>query len=308
MQFLFKNAWNMLRNVFNIIYINTDIPIGAEHILIPIFLSDISLFFLFSFFYCFSELYNFTNYSKSSLKLKYKLNSDKCYKRILGLLTICTALTFITFLITIILFSLTGYLKWFLIVLFLFCTILALYNIKKIINNLKVFLLNFHINIVRLLAAWVLLNFLFLSFGLSQSNFSEKNYLILKFNNENTLDLDFQFENKIPKEIVIQSDETPIKITKEDFLMTYVEVTKENFNDDATLTPLTNQFIYKESFYEYHYKTNLDNLIHEGKNTIVITFEIKNIFSTKKSYKIVNQINYVNGKYELVKKDFNVSL
>lgn len=173
-------------------------------------------------------------------------------------------------------------------------------------------MLNFKVGILSLIYIalfWLFLVSFFFTLGSTHVDYYQKNYAIFKFNNQSSLYLDIKFKNKISDEITIQLDKpnsTPIKIKVDDFSKFFVESTKENFNEPTNLNPVTNQLIYKQSFYEYHHKVNIDNLIQEGKNTIIITFKTNELINNKKSYKLINQINYTNGKYDLFKQDLNV--
>lgn len=313
---LFQGLWQILKNVCNTFYVNSNVPFGTEHILIPILLSDVALIFFASVFYCFSELYNFTNYMKEEYNTKYQITADERYKKLLGILIICITLTIVTTLITMTIFVVTDNTSRLIIILGFSFAILVfiLLDRNKLVTGFKDFSFNFKLNkfsIISHIILWFFLSLMFLYLGSAQVDYSERSHAIFKFDSQNTLNLDIQFDNKIPKEIVIQSDAqgtTPIRIEDKEFFMTYVEATKENFNKSTDLAPATNQFIYKQSFYEYHHKTNIDKLLQQGKNTIIITFKVDGVPNTKKSYKIINQINNINGKYELFKQDFEVSL
>ncbi|MDB1921989.1 hypothetical protein PMY56_10320 [Clostridium tertium] len=311
----FKKLLYILGRVFNAIYVHSNVPFGAEHIWIPAFLSDITLIFFASIIYCFSELYNFTSYSKKEQTTKYQVTADERYKKLLGILIICIMLTVSTILITIVTFVITDDIPK-VIILLGFCIILIfiLLDRKNLYTQFKEFTQTFTLDkngIVLYVVLWFSLGLIFFTLGAYQVGYSEKSYATFKFNNQSTINLDIQFENKVPKEIIIQSDipeMKPIIIQEDDFFMSYVEATKENFNKPTDLSPVTNQFIYKQSFYEYNYKINIDKLIRQGKNSIIITFKTDDIVNIKKSYKIVNQINNNNGKYELFKQEFNVYL
>ena len=313
---LFQKLWGILPSIFNILYINSKIPIGAEHIWISIFLSDISLIFIASLFYCFSELYNFTTYAKKNYIIKYQTNADKYFKKLLAILIICITLTISTMIITIVIFLIsTIWERILMISAFLLISLITIIFDRKIfLINLQDFATNFKLNLFSICfysISWLLLGLLFFLFGSFQIGYSEKSISKFKFENENKLVLDIQFENVIPEEIIIQSDmpnTSPIILNKTDFFNAYVEVTKENIESPSDLTPATNQFIYKRSFYEYHSKVDLTNLIQDGKNTVFITFNIDGNSLTKKSYKILNQINKVSNEYELYRKDFDISL
>lgn len=313
---LFRRLWIILEKVFNIIYVNSKIPIGAEHIWIPMLLSDITLIFVACVLYCFSELYNFTNYRKNEQKIKYQINADQHFKKLLGILIICVILTVITLIITITIFGVQDNLQriYMILGIAIFFIISILAERKKVIEKLNEFTLNFKLDkwsIILNVAIWIILGALFFAGGSLLVGDTQKSYAFFKFDTENALNLNIQFENKIPKEIIVQSDTVKgdsIKINEKDFYMSYVEVTKENYNKTTDLTPITNQFIYKQSFYEYRYKINIDKLIKPGKNTIIITFKTNVETDTKKSFKVLNQINETNGKYEIFKQDFNVSL
>lgn len=313
---LFQKLWGILPSIFNILYINSKIPIGAEHIWISIFLSDISLIFIASLFYCLCELYNFTTYSQKNYTIKYQTNADKYFKKLLAILIICITLTISTMLITMVIFLISNIWKKFLMLsaFLIISSIIIIFDRKNFLINLQAFVTNFKLNIFSICfysISWLLLGLLFFLFGSFQIGYSEKSISKFKFENENKLILNIQFENIIPEEIIIQSDmpnTSPIILNKSNFFNTYVEVTKENLENPSDLTPATNQFIYKHSFYEYHSKVDLTNLIQDGKNTIFITFSIDGNPLTKKSYKILNQINKVNNKYEIYRKDFDISL
>ena len=45
LSFLYVKLWDLLDKVFNTVYINSNIPIGPEHIWIPILLADLSIIF-----------------------------------------------------------------------------------------------------------------------------------------------------------------------------------------------------------------------------------------------------------------------
>lgn len=311
----FKKLFYILEKVFNTLYVHSNIPFGAEHIWIPAFLSDITIIFFACIIYCFSELYNFTNYTKKEHRIKYQSVADERYKKLLGILTICITLTVITTVITIIIFAITDILpKVFMTLGFCSILIFILLDRKNLYIQLKDFTQTFTLSknsIISYVISWVLLGMLFFVLGSSQIGYIEKSYANFNFNNKDILSLDIKFENIVPKEIIIQSDIPeiePIIINEEDFFMSYAESTKENFNKPTDLSPVTNQFIYKQSFYEYYYKINIDKLIRQGKTSIIITFKTDDIANTKKSYKIVNQINNENGKYELFKQEFKVYL
>ena len=306
----------ILGSAFNTFYVHSNNPFGAEHILLPVILSDLTLIFFASLFYCISEMYNFTSYTKKEHRVKYQINADDRYKKLLGIIITCITLTVITILVITTIFIITDNLQKIIMILVLSFGILVciLLERKKLYAQFKEFIHTFNLDkggITFYVILWFVLGVSFLSLGSYLISYSEKSYATFKFNNKNTLSLDIQFENKVPKEILIQSDipeMDPIIIKEKDFFMSYVEATKENFNKPTDLAPVTNQFIYKQSFYEYNYKINIDKLIQQGKNSIIITFKTDGISNTKKSYKIVTQVNNDNGEYELFKQDFKIYL
>lgn len=324
--FLYAKLWNLLDKVFNVVYINSNIPIGPEHIWVPVLLAELSLIFIFCIRYCYFELFNFSD-NDVSVNNYYKIKADNSFKNILGILKFGGILTLGTILISLIVCAYGSEIIYFfdkrntnikhiiliIVIIVLLVILLTLFKlIKKKINiYCNNFLIEFKVNIIAIFGIWLSLAVVFFLFGIFEVGDSEKSNVYINFYNENGVYINFQFENRAPKEIIIQSNNgkaNTISIKSNQLYMSYVEATKENYRDNTDVTPLNNQFMYKNSYYKYYDKINISKLVKEGKNSIIITFKLDEVVASKKSYRIVNQFDYINGKIEMFKDKFDISL
>lgn len=312
--FAFNHLLIFLRLSFTTFYINSRFPLGIEHLLTPFLLGGICIIIVMAVFYCCMEFLNFCNYNNINDKMYYKIKADEYYKRLIGVTAICLISSMIVLFVLEVCFIFNGAIQIIVICFCILVSIIALYKWLKKGKKFKnprlfeTFMIKVSL-LIYIICSWGFLTIFFLFIGVTSLQNIGKSDAIFEFKNDNGLFLNVKFDNKVPDKVIIQSDTNKkdfIEIKKKDFFMACVETTKESINSKYDISPVTDQILYKQSFYEYYDKIDISKLLTEGKNSIVITFYINEV--SKKSFKIVNEINNSNDKLDIYKDSIAVSL
>lgn len=312
--FLYKIACSMLEKAFNVMYINKKNPLGGEHLLIPMFLASISIIFFACIMYCYAEFFNFCNYENTESKINYEKNADDKYKLLLGVLKISVILFIFCSFILIIIFNNNGI--WVMILTCIAFSIAVISLRKEIIKYIRNFIINFIRDrslIIGIIFTWIGIFFTFLYFGAIFIGDTEKAYSTLKFNSKNGISLNIEFKNKLPENvnvIIINSNKKnkTLKIQEDQFSECYVKATQEDYKNETSIDLNSNKFIYKNSSYDYFTNIKLDNCFNQGKNSVLITFNINETGNRKKTYEIRDDVNIIGNEIQFTKNEINVNL
>jgi hypothetical protein len=301
-----------LLSSFNTFYINREMPLGAEHILIPTILASILIIFGWAILYCSHEFFNFSNAKDKNEEIRYKVKADLAFNKMLDAFIINMFLIAFVIILALLLFGLPTILNKVIAFAFLFVFLFAIK--KEILAYIKKFHTKFRSDKFKYgtcIGIWFFLTLLIIMFGSLQVGNGLKYEGQFIFNNNNGINVDISFSNTLPDNIDIllaEDNSKVITIKGSEFRKAFVEVSNENYTNSSDSVPLTNRFIYRQSFYEYQKKVSLDGLLKEGKNTIIITFKADRASGLKKSCKLVNEIYLNNGVVDIFKNDLTVSL
>ncbi|OAS13358.1 hypothetical protein [Paenibacillus oryzisoli] len=288
--------------------------ISYEHVIISCMLSSGLLILLSLVSYCYSEFFalnHLHNHETSSSRVN---TADERYDLLFKLLQLYTALTFsfnLLFIIVIgtiaknyITISLTSFFIFLFIILLIF---------KRARTNLRsVFQLfgDFFSKKWKQIILWfgVTTTLLFLLIVIMAG--SQKAFFIAKFTTDAKAPINFHFENSIPEKIIlyfysvdINDNEVltkELELTRSQFRRSFIEVMeKQESNGSATFFKNIDAQIYKgsskafmsnKSKYEYNYKLDTIEYLKQGKNFVVINFNL-GALNNHEYFNIVNEIH-----------------
>ncbi|WP_459195798.1 hypothetical protein [Wukongibacter baidiensis] len=325
--FLPKFLFRILGSTFSMPYINLkvfdiQIPYGIEHILISVIIAAVLITIYFILAYCKAEVYNFSAFESEAKQRKYMLLADKDYRKILGVVSLYSALLTA---IVVLMGILSNPYLWKYKSLSIIGISLAAFKLRKDIKNFfnnisDDFFDDTNVSIKYLVLAWVCVSFLvFLSgFGFYEDNVDGS--IDIQFIDGDKPSANIIFRNKNPKEVnvLIIAENTLDKSFKiEECNKAFLEITnnkgengigKEDIENDNMLQkyvmPRSN-FMYYKSI-ELHELKELVN--KKNRVFIVIEFNMEEISGKKDNYKIVNEVIKENDKIRFIESKMNARI
>ena len=302
--------------------------ISHEHIIVACMLSTAFIILGHTIWYCYCEFsaLNYTNRDDKEIAATRIINrADMAYSSIFKASPLYLTLSIMTFLlVTYILGIIVRNILIICIPIIPLLTLMFFFSFKNFSREVKkgfILLKKYIVSNWGNLVLWGILTGFMLVYLIIAMSVSQKSVFTAKFQNESSLPIKLNFENTIPEKVTIKfysvdvgdKDELikEVDITKSEFKRSFIEVTEKPSTSDkkSFVTLLDNEmkkgkeaYISKKSHYNFSYGINARDNLKQGKNFIVIQFNIGSL-DNKEYYKIVNQIDLDEKGVALINKD-----